>query len=99
MFENTFLYTAYVDDSTFFLKNKNSSRELLNTINLISSFTGLKQNLSKCVVGGIGTLKGVKETICRIKCIDLTKKAIKILEVFFSYEKVCSLETTLEKQY
>ena len=99
MFENTFLYPAYVDDSTFFLKNKNSSRELMNTINLISSFTCLKQNLSKCVVGGIGTLKGVKETICRIKCIDLTKKAIKILEVFFSYEKVCSLETTLEKQY
>ena len=82
MFENTFLYTAYVDDSTCFLKDKNSIRELLNTINLISSFTALKQNLSKCIVSGIGTLKGVKEIICRIKCIDLTKKAIKILEVF-----------------
>ena len=33
MFQNTFLYTAYADDSTFFLKNKNSIKELLNTIN------------------------------------------------------------------
>ena len=33
MFENTFLYTAYAVDSTFFLKDKNSVKELLNTIN------------------------------------------------------------------
>ena len=33
MFENTFLYTAYAGDSTFFLKDKNSVKELLNTIN------------------------------------------------------------------
>ena len=34
MFENTFLYTAYADDGTFFLKDKNSIKELLNTIKL-----------------------------------------------------------------
>ena len=33
MFENTFLYTAYAGDSTFFLKDKNSIKELLNTVN------------------------------------------------------------------
>ena len=33
MFENTFLYNAYAGDSTFFLKDKNSIKELLNTIN------------------------------------------------------------------
>ena len=27
--ENTFLYTAYADDKTFFLKDKNSIKELL----------------------------------------------------------------------
>ena len=69
MFEHTFLYT----DSTFFLKDKNSIKELLNTINYFSSFTGLKLNLSKCEVAGIGALKGVKVIICGIKCIDLTK--------------------------
>ena len=48
MFENTFLYTTYADDSTFFLKDKNSIKELLNTINYFPFFTGLKPNLSKC---------------------------------------------------
>ena len=46
-----------------FLKNKNSIKELLNTINYFSSFTGLKLNLSKCEVAWIGTLKGVEVAI------------------------------------
>ena len=58
MFKNTFLYTAYGDDSTFFLKYKHSIKELLNTINYYSSFTGLKPNLSKCEMAGIGA--GIK---------------------------------------
>ena len=74
MFENTFLYTAYADDSTFFLKDKNSIKELLDTINYFSSFTNLKPNLSKCEMAGIDALKGIKVAICGIKCIDLTKR-------------------------
>ena len=42
MFENTFLDIPYADDSTFFLKDKNSVKKLLNTINYFPSFTGLK---------------------------------------------------------
>ena len=42
MFENTFLYTAYAEDSTFFLKDENSVTELLSTINYFSSSAGLK---------------------------------------------------------
>ena len=82
---NTFLYTAYADDTTFFLKNLGSIKELLNTISLFSSFSGLKPNLSKCKVAGIGLLKGVKVAVCGIKCIDLTKDAIKILGFFFFF--------------
>ena len=52
MFENTFLYIAYANDITFFLKDKNSVKELLNTIICFSSFTGLKPSLSKCEVAG-----------------------------------------------
>ena len=102
MFENTFLYTAYADDSTFFLKDKNSIKELLNTIIYFSSFTGLKPNLSKCEVAGIGALKGVKVAICGIKCIDLTKEATEIRDYWefsFLMTKICSLKATLEKQY
>ena len=87
MFENTFRYTAYADDSTFFFKDKNSIKELLNTVNYFSSFTSLKPNLSKCEVAGVGALKGVMVAICEIKCIDLTKEAIKILGVFFLWQK------------
>ena len=97
IFESTFLYTAYADDTNFFLKNKNLIRELLNTINYFLSFTGLKQNLSKYEVAGVGALKGVKVAICGIKCIDLTQEAIKILEVFFSYDKNLHLENNFRK--
>ena len=97
MFENTFLYTAYADVSTFFLKDKTSIKELLSTINYFSSFTGVKRNLFKCEVAGIGALKGVKVTICVIKCIDFTKEAIKILGVFFSYDKNLQLENNFRK--
>ena len=69
MFENTFLYTAYADDSTFFLKDRNSVKELLNIINYFSSFMGLKPNLSKWKVAGIGALKGLKVTICGIESV------------------------------
>ena len=60
---NTFLYIAYADGTTFFSKNLGSIKELLNTISLFSLFSGLKPNLSKCEVVGIGLLKGVKVAI------------------------------------
>ena len=94
---DTLLYTAYADDSTFFLKDKNLIKETLNTINYFSSFTGLKPNLSTCKVVGIGGLKGFKVVISGIKCIDLTKEAITILGVFFSYDKNLQLENNFRK--
>ena len=98
MFENTFLYTAYAEGSTFFLKDKNSIKELLNAVNNISSLTGLKPNLSKCEVAEIGALKGVKVVICGIKCIiDLTKEAINILGIFFPYDIPLQLENNFTK--
>ena len=97
MFENTFLYNAYADDSTFFLKDNISVKELPNTINYFSCFMGLKPNISKCEDTGIGALEGVKVGICGIKCLDLTEKAIKILGVFFSYDKNLQLEKNFRK--
>ena len=60
-----------------------SIKELLNTISLFSSISGLKPNVSQCEVAGIGLLKGVKVAVCGIKFIDLTKDVIKILGIFF----------------
>ena len=97
MFENTFLYTAYAEDSTFFLKDENSVTELLSTINYFSSSAGLKPNLSKNKETRIGALKGVKVAICGMKRIDLTEKAITILGVLLSYDKNLQLENNFRK--
>ena len=57
IFENTYRYTLYADDSTSFLKKLNSIKELLNTVEIFSSFTRLKPNLSKCKISGKGASK------------------------------------------
>ena len=62
-----------------------------------SSFSGLQPNLSKCEVAGIGLLKVVKVAVSEIKSIELTKDAIKILGIFFSYSKNIELEQNFKK--
>ena len=55
----------------------------MKTIKLFSKFSGLKPNILKCDVAGIGALKEIKMAVCGIKCIDLTTETIKILGVHF----------------
>ena len=50
---NDFLYPAYADDTTFFLQNEKSATEVLNNFDIMSQFSGLKVNKSKCKVAGI----------------------------------------------
>ena len=45
IFENTYLYTAYADESTVFLNNLTSVKELLDTTETFSWLAGLKPNL------------------------------------------------------
>ena len=47
MFKHEFLYTAYADDTTFFLKDWNSIIELMSELNTFSKFSGLKPNKKK----------------------------------------------------
>jgi hypothetical protein len=72
MCSSTFLYSAYADDATFFLKDADSVKALFETMKVFSSFSDLKPNLSKCEIAGIGVL-------------DLTQASIKILGLHFSY--------------
>ena len=97
IFNNNYLYTAYADDTTFFLKDLSSIRELLSVFNYFSTFSGLKPNISKCEVAGIDILKGVKVATCGFQCINLTKNAIKILGMYFSYERNIQLENNFKK--
>ena len=53
----------------------------------MSQFSYLKTNKSKCEVAGIGVMKGVKLTLCGVEYVNLLTNAIKILGIYFSYNK------------
>ena len=84
IFKHGFSYTAYADDTTFFLKDGNSVIKLMSEF---SKFSGLKPNKTKCEVAGIGVLKEVQVALCGMKCVNLNHKTVKILGVHFSYNK------------
>ena len=59
----------------------------MKTFDIFSTFSGLKLNKSKCEMSGLGALKGAKLAFCGMECIDLMFNAIKILGVYYSYDK------------
>ena len=85
IFDYCFLYTAYADDSTFFVSDILSITEVISCFKNFSLFSGLKPNVDKCEVAGIGILKGVKVAVCGMNWIALTKETIKILGIHFYY--------------
>ena len=87
IFDHCYLYSAYADDTTSFLKDINSIEEMVNSFHIFSRFSGLRPNLSKCEIAGIGVLKGVKVAVCGIQCVDLVLDTIKILGTHFCYNE------------
>ena len=75
-------HTVYADDTTFF-----RNQQLIKTFDKFSLFSRLQINNAKCEIAGIGVKKGVKMTLCGMDCIDLTEDVIKILGIYFSYNK------------
>ena len=86
LFSHMFLYSAYADDTIFFLRNEKSATEVIKTVGKFSLFSGLKINNAKCEIAGTGVKKGVKMALCGMDCIDLTEDVIKILGIYFSYK-------------
>ena len=64
-FDHTFLYTAYADDTTF-LRERQSVKKVMNVFDTFSIYSALKLNKSKCVIAGIGVLKGISMELCGI---------------------------------
>ena len=91
-FLTVFLYTAYADDSTFFLKDLASVKNLLDVFSHYLKYSGLQLIFSKCEITGIGSLKGVEVAVCGIKCVKLKVNTIKILGIHFSYNNKLNLE-------
>ena len=86
-FSHTFLYSAYADDTTFFLRNEKSANEVIKTFDRFSLISGLKINNAKCKIASTGVKKGVKIALCGMECIDLSDDVMKILGIYFSYNK------------
>ena len=77
IFIHASLYTAFADDSTFFLNDLLSVKKLIDTFKAFSNFSGLKANFRKCKITGLGSLKGVLEAVRGLKSIKLTTDTIK----------------------
>ena len=97
IFDKTILYTAYVDDTTFFLKDTKSVIELMNIFDTFSKFSGLKPNKSKCEIAGIGVLKGVQVALCGMRCIDLVSNIVKILGIYFSHNEKLEIQENFKR--
>ena len=63
IFDHCYLYSAYADDTTFFIKDTISIKNMVDTFHLFSEFSGLKPNLSKFEITGIGVLKRVQVAV------------------------------------
>ena len=72
IFNHAFLYTAYADDTTSFLKDSDSIKNVLEILYQFYMVLGLHHNLSKCETANIGSLKYAKVALCRLKSLDLT---------------------------
>ena len=84
IFDHEFLYTAYADDTTFFVKDLNPVKVILPSLDQFYTFSGLRPDLSKCEIAGIGVLKDGNVALCGLKSVILTKESIKILGVHLS---------------
>ena len=82
IFENTYLYSACADGTTFFLRDKRSIKELINAFATFSKYSGLKPNHEKCEI-----MKGVKVAASGMECVDLCNDTIKITGIHFPFNK------------
>ena len=97
IFDYNYLYSAYGDVTTFFLKDIISVKHMVDTFHFFSYFSGLKPNLTKSETAGIGILKEVQVAVCGMRCIDLSIDTLKILGTHFSYNEKLKEEKNFYK--
>ena len=69
------------------MKDLNSVKVILSSLDQSYTFSGLCPNLSKCEIAGIGVLKDANVAFCGLKSVNLTKESIKILCMHLSYNE------------
>ena len=86
------MHTAFADESTVFLNDLLSVKNLIDTFTVFSLFLELKSNFRKCEFAGLGFLKGVLEAVRVLKSVNLTTDIIKILGAHFSYNSTLKVQ-------
>ena len=79
--------TAYTDDTTFLVRDLASLERLLKIMKEFEKFSTLSANVEKCEACWIGKAKENESRPIKYKWASLTKKSVKILGIFFSYDK------------
>ena len=59
IFDHCYLYSAYADDTTFFLQDTISIKYMVDDFYFFSYFSGLKPNLKVSEIAGIGAICGL----------------------------------------
>ena len=59
-FSHTFLYSAYADDTTFFLRNEKSATEVIKTFDKFSLFLDLKSIMQSAKLQALVSKKGLR---------------------------------------
>ena len=97
IFGHCYLYSAYADDTTFFLQDIISMKHMVDVFCLFSYFSGLKPNLKKSEIAGIGALKVVQVAVRGLRCKDQNNDTLKILGIHFSYNEKLKEEKKIYK--
>ena len=77
------MYTAYANNTTFFVKNQTSVTEILKVFDNFSKISGLKPNKSKCEIAGLSALKQVRVALCSMQYINLNEETVKFCDNTF----------------
>ena len=99
IFDSRYLYSAYADDTTFFLQDTISIKHKADAFYLFicfSCFSELKPNFKNSEIAGIAALKGLQLAVCGLHCIDLNNDTLKILSTNFSYNEKLKEEKKFE---
>ena len=87
-----YLLSAYADATTFFVSDLDSVKAIFETFDNFSLFSGMKINLSKCELAGIGVKRSVLTALLGVNNVSLLTNCIRILGVkviltsFLTYE-------------
>ena len=71
IFDYCYFYSTYADNTTFFVKNKQSIKGIVQVFQVYYTFSSLVTNFTKWEVTNLVILRGSKVAVCDIQSINL----------------------------